>query len=145
MNGFREGDAVLVKRLKQVGSILEVLPNQRYRISIGSLSLVCQERDLERGTATPTTSRAPAQTRSRMNPRPPETLDLHGHTVDDALRKLEEWLSRVVLSDLTHVKVIHGLGTGKVLNAVHRRLQELKAVRHFKISDFNPGETDVYL
>jgi DNA mismatch repair protein MutS2 len=145
MSVFREGDTVLVKKLKQVGSVVKALPSQRYRISIGSFSIVCPERDLERSTASPTTSRPTGPLRSKTKTQPPETLDLHGHTVDEALRRLDEWLSNVVLSDLTHVKVIHGLGTGKVLNAVHRRLQELKAVRHFKISDFNPGETDVYL
>jgi DNA mismatch repair protein MutS2 len=58
---------------------------------------------------------------------------------------MDAWLDKVILSDLSRVKVLHGLGTGRVLAAVHARLRELKAVRNFKINERNPGETDVYL
>jgi DNA mismatch repair protein MutS2 len=58
---------------------------------------------------------------------------------------LDSWLDAVILSDLYHVKVVHGLGTGRVQRAVHERLQNFKAVRRFAINQHNAGETDVYL
>jgi len=145
MAAYREGDAVVVKKLKQVGLVREALSNHRYKVAIGSLSLTCHEDELEPGRAPSVLSPKPRNLRTQTKARPPECLDLHGQKVVDALHMLEEWLSDVVLSDLTHVKVIHGLGTGRVQDAVHRRLQELKAVRHFKVNEFNPGETDIYL
>jgi DNA mismatch repair protein MutS2 len=66
-------------------------------------------------------------------------------TVDEAIRKLDQWLDSVVLSDLYQAKVIHGLGTGRVQSAVHEYLRRIKAVRHFKINEWNAGETDIYL
>lgn len=145
MGGLRDGDAVLVTKLKKIGVITELLPNGRYRVSIGSLTLVCRKADLEPAKNPSPSQRQRSFERQIKGPKPRSSLDLHGHTVDDAIRKLDEWLSAVVLSELSHVKVVHGLGTGRIQEAVHRRLGELKAVRRFKVNEFNPGETDIYL
>lgn len=72
-------------------------------------------------------------------------LDLHGCTVAEALEMLDNWLSRSAVSGCENLKVVHGIGTGKLKAAVHKRLSELKVVRNFKISLNNPGATDVYL
>jgi DNA mismatch repair protein MutS2 len=73
------------------------------------------------------------------------SIDLHGLTVDQASRALEEWLNQMILSDAKQGKVIHGLGTGRVQRATHEILARYSAVRAFRINDANPGQTDVYL
>lgn len=145
--GVKIGDSVLVASLGQSGVITEDLGKGRYRVAIGNLMITAQISDLS-----PTTPRArkrePEVERfiaAKGRPTPPTSLDLHGLTVDEALRKLEKWLDTVVLSDLSQVKVIHGLGTGRVQGAVHTFLQSQKVVRHFKLNPWNPGETDIYL
>lgn len=143
---FNEGDVVRVISLKKDGVVHSVLGGDRYKIAIGSLTITCTARDL-----TPTTSPRPSSTttapisRASNAPRPSQSLDLHGLTVDEAIRKLDAWLDSVILSDLTHVKVVHGLGTGRVQRAVHERLQTFKAVKRFALNQWNAGETDVYL
>jgi DNA mismatch repair protein MutS2 len=142
---FNEGDGVHIISLKKEGVVQTVLGGGKYRVAIGSLTLTCAGRDL-----IPTSSPRPLPTttpptRTTTYPRPPQSLDLHGLTVDEAIRKLDAWLDAVILSDLSHVKVIHGLGTGRVQRAVHERLQSFKAVKRYAINQFNPGETDVYL
>jgi dsDNA-specific endonuclease/ATPase MutS2 len=76
--------------------------------------------------------------------KPPAAVDLHGLCVDDACRKLEDWLNQMILARMWHGKVIHGLGTGKLQLATHEVLSRYQAVRAFKINQFNRGETDVY-
>lgn len=143
---FREGDTVTVIALKKHGVISELLGSGRYRVVVGSLHLTCSAKEL-----TPSQPAAPAPRLTEQKvliknqPRPAQTLDLHGLTVDEAIRKLDQWLDSVVLSDLYQVKVVHGLGTGRVQAAVHQHLRSIKAVRNFKINEWNAGETDIYL
>jgi DNA mismatch repair protein MutS2 len=142
---FRVGHCVRVTRLKRLGEIVEVLPNNRYRVSIGSLSMFCSGSEL---TESNEKGAAPKSEKPVQLPRvasAPATVDLHGLTVDEALRKLESWLNQAILADLWKLKVIHGLGTGKVQRAVHTYLAGVRAVKNFKINDVNPGETDVFL
>jgi dsDNA-specific endonuclease/ATPase MutS2 len=145
MSSFSEGDYVLVKALKKTGTVQEVLTNTRYKVLVGSMSLICRGSELTSSNAPIPNKQHSANHKIAPYPRPQESLDLHGRTVDEAIRALDAWLDKVVLSDLSRVKVIHGLGTGRVLAAVHARLRELPAVKSFKVSEFNPGETDIYL
>lgn len=143
---FNEGDSVRVISLKKDGVVLSCIGGDKYKVAIGSLTITCAGRDLTptssprlSSTTTPPTSRTPKASR------PSQSLDLHGLTVDEAIRKLDTWLDSVILSDLTHVKVVHGLGTGRVQRAVHERLHTFKAVKRFAVNQWNAGETDVYL
>ncbi|MEY4667668.1 MAG: hypothetical protein RL518_367 [Pseudomonadota bacterium] len=143
---FQEGDEVQIISLKKMGVIQTPLGGERYRVAIGSLSIACSAHDLVLHEG-PRPRSGTTQHRSLppSSSRPPQSLDLHGLTVEEAVRKLDAWLDSVILSDLSHVKVIHGLGTGRVQRAVHQRLQIFKAVKRFALNQSNPGETDVYL
>ena len=143
---FKEGDGVHIISLKKDGVVHATLGGDKYRVGIGSLAITCAARDLTPKVA-PRASAAATTPPSRASnyPRPRQSLDLHGLTVDEAIRKLDAWLDSVILSDLTHVKVVHGLGTGRVQRAVHERLQSFTAVRRFALNQWNAGETDVYL
>ena len=142
---LREGASVVVKALKKIGVVEAVLGGGKYRVAVGSLKITCSERELE-ASSTPPSSSPPGTPATRASrPKPSSSLDLHGMRVDDAIRKLDQWLDDVILSELSFVKVVHGFGTGRVQEAVHRHLATLKVVRHFRINDRNPGETDVYL
>jgi DNA mismatch repair protein MutS2 len=143
---FHVGDTVLVKSLKKTGQISECLRGNTYRVHVGSISVVASETDLES-----TTSSSPSNSKSVTFPmlsksdRVPLTLDLHGLTVDEAVRKLENWLNECIVAGHGAVKIVHGLGTGRVQRATHETLQRYSAVRAFRINDLNPGETDVYI
>lgn len=145
-DSFSEGDSVTVLPLRREGVVEEALGGEKYRVAVGSMRLTFAAKDLARSKSKPknepVSNRPPVATRG---PKPPSSLDLHGCTVDEAIRKLDSWLDAVTLSDLDHVKVIHGLGTGRVQAAVHEHLRGMPVVRHFKINDWNPGETDIYL
>lgn len=143
---FSEGDGVHIITLKKDGVIHTALGAGRYRVAIGSLTVTCSERDIiPSQSPRPTSSSTPQTSRPSTHPRPSQSLDLHGLTVDEAIRKLEAWLDAVILSDLSHVKIVHGLGTGRVQRAVHERLKTFTAVKRYAINQFNPGETDIYL
>jgi DNA mismatch repair protein MutS2 len=82
--------------------------------------------------------------RGKQKNKTPE-LDLHGFSVSEAIERLEHWLSSAIMNKSEKVSIIHGLGTGKVKAAVHKRLGELSIVRNFRLNELNSGMTDVYL
>ena len=65
--------------------------------------------------------------------------------VEDATRAVDAYIDRAVLAEMHEVQIVHGLGTGRVQQAVHAYLAKCGAVRHFKVSEWNPGATVVYL
>ena len=44
---FSVGSAVAVVSLRKHGRVMELLPGGRYRVSVGNLTMVCQEAQLE--------------------------------------------------------------------------------------------------
>ncbi len=54
---------------------------------------------------------------------PPVETDLRGLEVGDALREVDRALDRAVLSGLSEVRIIHGIGTGALRVAVQKHLK----------------------
>jgi DNA mismatch repair protein MutS2 len=62
-------------------------------------------------------------------------LKLIGLQVDEALSELEPFINSAAASGLNEVRIIHGLGSGRLRNAVR---EELK--RHPLVDGYRPGE-----
>lgn len=73
------------------------------------------------------------------------SLDLHGRSVEESVRELEQSLSDAIMAGAPQIEVIHGLGSGKVMRAVHKYLSKSPVVHAFKLDAGNPGVTIVYL
>jgi DNA mismatch repair protein MutS2 len=142
---FREGDTVHVRSINKAGVIVELLSADKYRVAIGSLSLICRSGEITPAQPPRVHPLGVQPPPLPHKPPPPKAIDLHGLTTTEAIRRVEAHVDRAILAGCSHLKVVHGLGTGRVQRAVHDYLSSLRVVRHFKINDFNPGETDVYL
>jgi DNA mismatch repair protein MutS2 len=73
------------------------------------------------------------------------SIDLHGKTVEEAKTILLDTINSCLLDDVEEIRVIHGFGTGKVKEAVHKILSSMKQVKEFKPQLGNAGVTIVYL
>ena len=56
-------------------------------------------------------------------------LDLHGARVEEALDRLESFLNDAILAGLSSVRVIHGVGTGALRNAIREHLSHHPLVK----------------
>jgi dsDNA-specific endonuclease/ATPase MutS2 len=72
-------------------------------------------------------------------------VDLHGLTVEEALVRAEQAVNDALLADLPVLRLIHGRSGGRIRQALHRRLRDIRAVRGFRIDPGNPGVTIVTL
>ena len=127
-----------------------------YRVLVGALPVMCREHEL-RAAETPKTgkrqnARRPArpQPRQRTHPTSTETrvtrsIDLHGMTVEEARTAVADFLSRAVMDGADTLEIIHGIGTGRVRDAVRRVLGTFAAVRQVRPHPTNAGVTIVHL
>ena len=72
-------------------------------------------------------------------------LDLHGYRVRDALKEIERMIDEAIPANLRELHVLHGVGTGTLLRAIHDHLAHHDAVAEYSTSSGNPGLTIVRL
>lgn len=149
MADFRTGDAVqvegfgkgVVREVRNRGKYLVEVKGRAMEVTVSQLSAIARKpsrRDSQRPVADPT--RDPAEGRGAS-----VTIDLHGHTVDEAVAALDGCLNDALLAGAAEIRVIHGRSGGRVKVAVHRRLGAFTSVRRFRVDLQNPGVTIVDL
>lgn len=147
------GTAVLIIKLKKHGVVVEVLGSGNYKVAIGAISMRVEEGELS--ISAPLAKKAP---RDSVAPegitissdatqqwRSLRSLDLHGLTVNEALKLIEEHLSRAIMANISEVEVMHGLGTGRLKDAILEHLKTLAVVRGVAAHPFNRGITRVFI
>ena len=145
---FAVGDRVRILALNKPGQVSRILKGGRYRISLGALQIDCREEDLE---ADAQKKKGPGRVASEtmvVLPGPAaqtvRRLDLHGLRVTDALRQVESAVNRAILCNQNKLEIMHGIGSGKIKEALHGYLKELVVVKSFRLEPENPGVTVVY-
>lgn len=144
-------DLVFVKSLKREGVVIEALPNGSFRVAVGSMQIECQANELKAldkktwdkyaKTVSKSLFRSPGREEQKKASSP---LDLHGLTVAEAIPLVAKKIDEAILNDLDRVEIIHGVGTGKLLTAVHAFLKAQSVVKAFKLDEHNSGTTFVY-
>lgn len=146
---FVPGDLVHVAALGQ-GTIREVRNGERYLVDVKGRSLVATGDQL---TAREESKRKPLRTRIETAGRvehdyegarsEPASLDLHGHTVVEALEAMSAFLNGALLAGIPEVRIVHGRSGGKIKAAVHTQLKRMRSIRSFRVDPRNEGVTIV--
>jgi len=156
---FAIGTVVIVRSFgNKRGVVVEAGRGRHYRVRVENAVLSCREDELAQAADdTRSKERKPGQhDRTRrerhVGPRrgeesaaPPRRVDLHGLTVEEALAKVIEAIDRALQQNADRLEVLHGKGTGRVREALHRQLASLPVVAAFKLDSKNPGITWIYL
>lgn len=138
------GDTVHVRSLGHNAVVLQLLPRQdKVRVRAGSMELDLLRSDLARPRGSGGKA-ARHQTRARV--RAEETsessereLKLIGLRVEEALDLLEPFLDQASLGGVREVRVIHGMGTGRLRQAVREYLGRSPLVDHFRPGEAHEG------
>jgi dsDNA-specific endonuclease/ATPase MutS2 len=151
---FAPGADVIVVAMNRRGRVIDVRGGV-YRVLVGALPVLCREHEL-RGVETPKTgkrqkprdqhpSTRSGTPRDSKEPSITRSIDLHGMTVEAARTAVADSLSRAVMEGADTLEIIHGIGTGRVRDAVLRALGVMGAVRQVQPHPTNPGVTIVHL
>jgi DNA mismatch repair protein MutS2 len=147
------GDQVRVRGLNIVGRVMaEMTAQGQVQVEVGNKMLTVAAGDLER-TGGQHAETAPAVSkRSRSSWRRPASaesvapeLRLLGSTVDDALPAVEQYLDRATVQGIPRVRIIHGIGSGRLREAIADFLQHHPLVHRFHAGDAGGGTTIVEL
>ena len=80
-----------------------------------------------------------------LAPRPMPSLEINviGQTVQEALVEVEAFIDSAVVANLEEVRIVHGVGTGKLRAGIHEFLRKHRNVAEFRLGKYGEGETGV--
>jgi DNA mismatch repair protein MutS2 len=122
------GATVRVRGTAAAGKVSRVV-GDRVEVQVGDKRVWVEQSACE--AVAPPPSRAGGQVEITGMEAPPAELKLIGMTQDEAREELERFLDRALLSGITHIRVVHGHGTGTLRKVVRELLAEHPAVAHF--------------
>ena len=149
MKPFLPQTKVKVISLGLEGTVIEQLKTGEYKIVCGSMTLTRPAKDLEllpkdkwkKYSKSASKKNYQADT---LEEKPVQTIDLHGMRVLEALAHIETFLDKAMMADCGRVEIIHGVGTGALMQAVHEFLKKQSYVTRFHLDENNTGTTWVY-
>ena len=140
----------VVQSLKLDKKEVEVLCGSiRVRSKISDLSvLILEEKKNDQkwkkksGAKKPTDRVSVSKT---LAPRPMPSLEINviGQTVQEALVEVEAFIDSAVVANLEEVRIVHGVGTGKLRAGIHEFLRKHRNVAEFRLGKYGEGETGV--
>ena len=80
-----------------------------------------------------------------LKPKTASALEINviGYTVLDALPEIEAFLDSAVISNLEEVRIVHGMGTGKLRAGIHDFLRKHKNVAEYRLGKYGEGDVGV--
>ncbi len=70
-------------------------------------------------------------------------VNLLGMTVHEAIPEVEALIDSAVISNLEEVRIVHGMGTGKLRAGIHNYLRTQPNVAEFRLGKYGEGDTGV--
>lgn len=141
---LREGLEVFVKPMQCRGRVVSYSQKKgEAEIVCGSMKLHCKSADL---LIVGDCGKKQEKVRIVKNipvGRPLLEINVLGLTVEEALYEVENFIDKAVTDNLEEIKIIHGVGTGKLKNAIARRLSRHRNVESFRSGKYGEGETGV--
>lgn len=137
-----EGDRVYIRSLGKKGIVLSVA-GEDVELKLGNIRVRAQKADLEHAIdqdqvqleiTPPSIVRTPKDRAS-----PGIELDLRGQQVDEALENLGYYLDKAFLAGLPWVRIIHGMGMGRLRSAVRQVLKTHPQIKTFESGKENEG------
>lgn len=151
---FQVGSTVVVVTIgKKRGIVVEAGRGGHYRVQVENAVVSCREHDLaapdDDGGKTRKRPKRPERATSAAagaaeTPQPAGRVDLHGLTVEDAIARVVQEIDLALRRGADRVEIVHGKGSGRIREALHRHLATMSVVRAFKLDPRNAGVTWVY-
>lgn len=140
------GQNVYIKPMDSRGQVVSFSPKKgEAEVSCGSLKMHVKISDISI-IGEPVKTNKPDKIKVVKNlPKTQPILEINvlGMTVPEALYEVDNFIDDAVTDNLEEIKVIHGVGTGKLKKAIAEHLKRHKNVESFRLGKYGEGETGV--
>lgn len=136
------GDFVWVESLQSIGEITQMSHHgPKVQIRFGNIMVLTSREDLFPRPVKIENAAVPIPDAPLVayvsSPHLGTQLDVRGYSCEQAVKKVDEFLSRICVSDINPVRVLHGLGNGVLKTSIRDFLKTYPVV-----SQFNPGDAE---
>lgn len=76
---------------------------------------------------------------------PAPEVKVIGMRVEEALKEVARFIDRAIVHEIPQIKIVHGVGTGKLMNAIREYLKDVSYIKDVKKDVSNAGVTIVEL
>ena len=147
---LKVGASVYLRATDQTGVVQSVRAEKKEaEVLCGSMRMRCKFSELfvvENTQMRQTNKKKEkVQITKSLAPRPAPSLEINviGETVQDALSQIVGFLDTAVLANLEEVRIVHGMGTGKLRAGIHEFLKKQKHVESYRLGKYGEGDTGV--
>jgi DNA mismatch repair protein MutS2 len=138
------GDYVLVRTIGKKGYITQIDEGKRMvDVVVGNMRLRTGKDSVE-GVTKEAESRTIQGTVTVTDIEVPE-VNVRGMRVDEALEEVDRFVDRALVHGTSQVKIVHGIGTGRLMTAIRNHLAEARQVKSVIKDEKNSGVTIVEL
>ena len=144
------GAKVFVENLRQIGVVQSVRADKKeaeivcggvkIRSKFSNLSLVIGGEKAQTKKQT-----LNLEIKRTLTPKPMPSLEINviGKTVHEALPDVAAFIDSAVIANLEEIRIVHGVGTGKLRAGIHDFLRTHKNVAEYRLGRYGEGETGV--
>ena len=142
---IKPGTEVFVTTLSQNGIILSnISKSSEVQVQIGSIKMNINIKYLEKVKESTKKHSSTVSYNSVSKARTATTeINVIGLNVDEAIFIIDKFLDDSYLAKLKTVRIVHGKGTGKLREGIHKFLKTNSHVQSFRIGTFGEGEMGV--
>lgn len=136
---------VFVTTLKQNGIILSnVSKSNEVQVQIGSMKMNVNIKYLEKVTSSNKKNNSSISYNSVSKTRYAKSeINVIGLNVEEAIFVVDKFLDDSYLAKLQSVRIVHGKGSGKLREGIHKFLKTNSLVKSFRIGSYGEGEMGV--
>jgi len=133
---------VLVAGIDKIGTVREIVSPERIEVDVNGVKVWARLKDLRRAPDEQFTSLQVGKSASysvSMSSTPKMELVVRGLSASEAIREVDLYLDKLILSDIKRAYIIHGKGTGTLRREIRKHLAELPFVKRCYSPPANEG------
>ena len=149
-DSVKAGDLLFSRKLGVQVKVIDVKSENRIKVKCGSITTEVTSDDLY---YCKTENNIQKKSRFCQNRQQPKTeintrrfnneINVIGQTVDEAIANVDAFIDSAVLSGVSQLWVIHGMGTGKLRAGLHTHFKKHPNVADFRLGVYGEGESGV--
>lgn len=145
INDAKPNTEVFVTTLGQNGVIVSnISKSNEVQVQVGSMKMSINIKYLEKRKASNNKNNSTVSYSSVSKTRTAKSeLNIIGLNVEEAIFVVDKFLDDCYLAKLETVRIVHGKGTGKLRDGIHKFLKTNSHVKSFRLGTFGEGEMGV--